>query len=88
MSISYKNLWKLLIDKNMKKKDLIERANISSRTVNKLVNGENTSTAVLAKICAVLECDFSDIMQFIDDGAEMVDREKMESLDDDTEEEL
>ena len=51
MVISYKKLWKLLIDKDMKKRDLREAAQLSSSTVAKLTHGENVSTAVLLKIC-------------------------------------
>jgi len=66
---SYKKLWKLLIDKDMKKQDLCTAANISSSTVAKLTKGENVSTAVLLKICEALECDISDIAETIPDSA-------------------
>ena len=65
MVISYKKLWKLLIDKDMKKR---QDAN-SSSTVAKLTHGENVSTAVLLKICAALQCDISDIMEVVPDGS-------------------
>lgn len=67
MSASYKKLWKLLIDKDMKKKDLEEKANISSYTIGKLTKGENVTTEVLIKICKALECDIGDIMEVIND---------------------
>lgn len=67
MRMSYNKLWKLLIDKNMKKSDLRKKAGISSSTLAKLTNGENVTTDVLAKICNELNCDVSDIMEFISD---------------------
>lgn len=69
MIISYKKLWKLLIDKDMKKQDLREAAQLSSSTVAKLTRGENVSTAVLLKICTALKCDVADIMEIIPDGS-------------------
>ena len=67
MSVSYKRLWKLLIDKDMKKKDLTAAANISTYTVNKLNRGENVNTDTLVSICKVLGCTFDDIMELIPD---------------------
>lgn len=69
MIISYKKLWKLLIDKDLKKVDLKRMATLSSSTVAKLTKGENVSTAVLTKICTALNCDISDIMEMIPDSA-------------------
>jgi len=63
MAISYKKLWKLLIDKDMKKKDLQQLAGISSATVTKLGKNENVNTDVLQKICIALNCDIADIME-------------------------
>ena len=63
MSVSYKKLWKLLIDRDMKKKDLAAAANISTYTVNKLNHGENVNTNTLVSICEVLGCTFDDIME-------------------------
>ncbi len=63
MSVSYKKLWKLLIDKDMKKKDLQKIAGISASSVAKLGKNENVTTDVLVKICSALECDISDIME-------------------------
>ena len=62
MSVSYKKLWKLLIDRDMKKKDLCAAAGISHASMAKLGKNENV------KICAALQCDISDIMelQFVD----------------------
>ena len=67
MAISYKRLWKLLIDRDLKKKDLEERAGISHYTMNKLVHCENVTTDTLEKICKALKCSVSDIMDIIDD---------------------
>lgn len=66
MKTSYKKLWKLLIDRDMKKKDLMERAQISSFTIRKLNRGENVTTDVLGKICKTLNCSFDDICEFED----------------------
>ncbi|MCI9033000.1 MAG: helix-turn-helix transcriptional regulator [Lachnospiraceae bacterium] len=66
MEISYKRLWKLLIDKDMKKKDLAEKANISTFTLSKLTKGENVTTDILLKICQTLDCSFEDIMEIVD----------------------
>lgn len=65
MEISYKKLWKLLIDRDMKKKDLAELSGISSASIAKLGRNENVNTDILLKICTALECDVSDIMEVI-----------------------
>ena len=65
--VSYKKLWKLLIDKGMNKKDLIEVSGISTASVSKLTKGQNIQTNVLCKICKALECDFSEIMEYVRD---------------------
>ena len=67
MSTSYKKLCKLLIDRNLKKKDLQELAGISNYTVSKLNRGDNVTTDVLGKICKALNCNVDDIMEFIDE---------------------
>lgn len=63
MSVSYKKLWKLLIDRDMKKKDLCAAAGISHASMAKLGKNENVTTDVLVKICTALQCDISDIME-------------------------
>ena len=63
MAISYNKLWKLLIDKNMNKKDLRLAAGVSTSVIAKLGKGENVTTDILLKICAVLDCDISEIME-------------------------
>jgi len=67
VAISYKRLWKLLIDKDMKKRDLAIKAGVSQYTINKLNRGENVTTDVLAKICCSLNCTMDDIMEIIPD---------------------
>lgn len=67
MAISYKKLWKLLIDKDMKKKDLQQAAGISAASITKLGKNENVNTEILGKICKALQCDISDIMEMVDD---------------------
>lgn len=63
MNVSYKKLWKLLIDKNMNKADLRQLSGISTGTLAKLGKNENVTTDVLVKICTALDCDISDIME-------------------------
>jgi len=67
MAISYKRLWKLLIDRDLKKKDLPSLAGISSASVTKLGKNENVNTETLEKLCRALDCDISDIMEMTDD---------------------
>jgi DNA-binding Xre family transcriptional regulator len=67
MSVSYKKLWKLLIDKNMKKKDLELLSGVSHYTINKLNKGENITTEVLGRICKALDCNINDIMEFVEE---------------------
>ena len=71
MAVSYKKLWKLLIDRDMKKKDLCEAAGISHASVAKLGKNENVTTDVLVKIFTALKCDIRDIMEIIE-----IEREK------------
>ena len=63
MAISYKKLWKMLIDREMKKKDLAELAGISTTSIAKLGKNENVNTDILLKICRALKCDISEIME-------------------------
>ena len=65
MEVSYKKLWKLLIDKDMKKKDLQSVAGISWSSVTKLSKSETVSMEVLMKICCALNCDIGDIMELV-----------------------
>ena len=67
MTISYKKLWKLLIDKEMKKIDLEKEAGISHYAMNKLGRNENVTVDVLAKVCKALNCTMDDILEIIND---------------------
>ena len=67
MSVSYKPLWKLLIDREMNKTELRKAAGISTSALAKLGKNEKVNTEVLVKICNVLECDISDIMELTDE---------------------
>ena len=69
MVVSYKKLWKLLIDKDLMKKDLQSNAGVSWATITKMSKGETVSTEVLMKICKYLQCDVGDIVEFIDDDS-------------------
>ena len=68
MQICYKKLWKLLIDRDMLKKDLAAKAEISSTSIAKLSKNENVNTEILVKICNALHCDISDIMEMDEDS--------------------
>ena len=63
MPFDYKKLWMLLMEKDMKKKDLEEQAGLSSATIAKLTKGETVTTDVLERICRILGCDVEDIME-------------------------
>ena len=65
--VSYKKLWKILIDKEMTKAELCKLANVSTYTMNKLGQGQTVTTEVLVKICKALECSFDDIMEITED---------------------
>ena len=65
MAISYNNLWKLLIDKEMNKGDLCNKAKISKGTMAKMTNNEPVTLTVIEKICDALQCDIGDVMEFI-----------------------
>lgn len=66
MAVSYNKLWKILIDKGMKKEDLRLQAGLTTNVIAKLGKNENVNTEALAKICKVLDCNIGDIMDFID----------------------
>lgn len=68
MPVSYKKLWKLLIDHDMKKKDLSKVADISNYTITKMSKGENITVDTLGKICKALDCTVDDIMEFVYDN--------------------
>lgn len=64
MAVSYNGLWKLLIDKEMKKGDLREKVGISSSTLAKMTKGESVSLSILERICEELDCDFGDLISY------------------------
>ena len=64
MAVSYNGLWKMLIDKNMYKKDLAAELNISSATMAKMGKGESVSMDVMERICEYMDCNIGDIMSF------------------------
>ena len=68
MGISYKKLWKMLIDRDLKKKDLADTAGLSNYTLSKMARGENVNADTLAKVCKALDCGFDDIMEIIDES--------------------
>lgn len=67
MAVSYKKPWKLLIDKDMKKKDLCARAGISSASVTKMGRNGHVTTEILLKICTALNCGIEDIIEIVPD---------------------
>ena len=67
MMVSYKKLWKLLIDKDMKKKDLRIATGITTTALAKLDKNEHVSTEILARICKVLNCDIGDIVEVVNE---------------------
>jgi DNA-binding Xre family transcriptional regulator len=67
MAVSYKKLWKILIDKDMKKKDLQVAAGVSWASITKLSKGETVSMDILIKVCKALSCDIGDMMEILPD---------------------
>jgi DNA-binding Xre family transcriptional regulator len=70
MATSYNRLWKRLIDLGMKKGELCKKAEISKSSLAKMGKGAPISTILLEKICAVLNCDYGDIMEFVPDKSD------------------
>ena len=70
--LSYKKLFKKLIDIEMKNTELMDKAKVSKSTFYKIKNGENVTTDVLLRICNVLECDISDIVECVNDSSEEI----------------
>lgn len=68
MGVSYKRLWKLLIDRDMTKTEMRKQSGISTGALAKLGKNETVSMEVLVKICRALECDLNDIVELIEDG--------------------
>lgn len=71
MTVCYNKLWKLLIDKNMKKKDLRLATGMSTTALAKLGKNEHVSTEILVKICRVLNCDIADILEIVREDSEI-----------------
>lgn len=76
MVISYKKLWKLLIDRDMLKKDLVEMAGIGRSSMTKLGYNRNVNTDVLVKICNALHCELWEIMELVPEKEDKIDRKK------------
>lgn len=72
MRVSYKKLWKLLIDKDMMKKDLQQVAGISWTSVTKMSKGQVVGTEILMKVCKALHCDIGDIVEFIEEDVSVL----------------
>ena len=72
MAITYKPLWKLLVEKDMSKADLRKKANIAPNTMTKLRRNETVSLDVLCRICDTLDCDFGDIISYIKSDSEEI----------------
>ncbi|MFR8412700.1 MAG: helix-turn-helix domain-containing protein [Dialister invisus] len=68
LKANYKKLWHILLDRNMKKKELAELAGVSTYTINKLNKNDNVTVEVLGKICKALNCTLDDIMESREDG--------------------
>lgn len=66
VKISYNKLWKLLIDKNLKKVNLVDMANISEYHIGRMTRCENVTVDVLARVCVALDCGFDDIIEIVD----------------------
>lgn len=65
MAVSYKKLWHILLDRDMKKKDLAELAGLTSYTIKKMGRDEAVSTEIVGKICRVLDCNLDDVLEYI-----------------------
>ena len=70
MAVSYKKLWKLLIDKDMTKTQMRKESGISTGALAKLGKNENVNTEILVKICNTLHCDISDILELTEEGVD------------------
>ena len=75
MAVCYNKLWKLLIDRKMKKKDLAALAGVSKATISKMSNDVHVSTEILAKICVALECDIADVVEVVPDKVKKVEEQ-------------
>lgn len=64
--VTYKILWELLIDKDLKKKDLCKMANVCYASLTKMKNNGSVTTDIISTICSALQCDTSDIMEYVE----------------------
>ena len=80
MKVSYKKLWKLMIDMEINKKTLSTMANVSGATLTKLAKGESVNMEILVRICSTLKCDLHDIVEIVPDEKDLggADRTKRE----------
>lgn len=69
MAVTYKKLFKLLIDRDMKKQDLAEKAQISAATISKMASGDNVTMEVVEKVCRALDCTFDDVAEIVPDSS-------------------
>lgn len=79
MVTSYKGLWKILIDRDLQKKDLIDAVGVSSSTIAKMGKGENVSLDVLERICSHFDCNIGDIVSFEKDSLSEEDKRNEQS---------
>lgn len=81
MAVSYNNLWKLMIDKKINKSELCKTVKISSSTMARMTNEEMVALPILEKICAELECNIGDIMEFteLEDVKKKIHEESLKS---------
>ncbi len=68
MALSYKRLWKLLIDRDMKRKDLHRVSGVSTATLAKMSRGESVAASILDRICLSLKCGISDVVEVVPDS--------------------
>ncbi len=71
MKVNYNRLWKLLIDKGMSKTQLREQTGVTTNTIAKMGKNENVSTEVICRICKVLNCQITDIMELVEEDEEI-----------------
>ena len=78
MAVSYKKLFKLMIDRDMKKGELVKKSGVAYSTLLKLSNGDNVNMGVIEKICLALDCRIEDVVEIIPDSleSETIDTEK------------
>lgn len=79
MALSYKNLWKQLIDRDMTRKDLHRVSGVSHATLAKMSKGESVTAAVLERICTTLNCGIADVVQVVPDDAQMNNGQHLEN---------